>query len=419
VNTDKTPTIAIVGGGPAGLMAAETAAQGGARVTVYDAMPSVGRKFLMAGRGGLNLTHSEPFDVFLTRYLAEGSALPAALNTFPPHALREWCEGLGEETFVGTSGRVFPKAMKASPLLRRWLSRLTNAGVTFRMRHRWTGWDKAGNLIFQTSSGEVTIAYDAAILALGGASWPRLGSTGDWVAPFSEAGIVVMPLRPANCGFKVAWSTIFLERFEGHPFKRIALSFGGATIRGEAIVTREGIEGGAIYALSAALRDAIKISGEAILHVDLRPEATHTELAARLNTPRKKQSLATFLRKSIRLPPVAIGLLHEAAIVASTPLATMTPDALAAFIKAAPVRLLGVASIAKAISTVGGISFDAIDGDFMLRKLPHVFVAGEMLDWEAPTGGYLLQAAFATGVAAGKGAVRWVAKRKDESKSFA
>jgi uncharacterized flavoprotein (TIGR03862 family) len=402
---------AIMGAGPAGLMAAEALAQGGASVTVYDAMPSAGRKFLMAGRGGLNLTHSEPLPAFLARYREAAAKLAPIITAFPPDDLRAWSEALGQPTFVGSSGRVFPKAFKASPLLRAWLRRLDSQGVRFAFRHRWIGWDDAGRLRFQTPNGEQAVEAQATVLALGGASWPRLGSDGTWAEHLTAKGVRVSPLRPANSGFTVNWSAIFKDRFEGQPLKGVEFKFGTQTIRGEAIVTRSGIEGGAIYALSAELRDAIARFGEAILHVALRPDLGTAALQSRLASPRGKQSLSNFLRKAAGLSPVAVGLLQEAAIEAGRSLAMMSPNDLADLISAVAIRLTGIAPIARAISTAGGVDFDELDEDFMLRRLPGVFAAGEMLDWEAPTGGYLLQASFATGLAAGKGAVKWLDRR--------
>ena len=400
--------IAVIGAGPAGLMAAEVLSGGGAAVTVYDAMASAGRKFLMAGRGGLNLTHSEALPAFLTRYDKATPQLTAAIEAFPPDRLREWSEVLGQPTFVGSSGRVFPKAMKASPLLRAWLRRLDAAGVQMKLRHRWTGWDDKGRLSFQTPGGPVAVDGKATVLALGGASWPRLGSDGGWVDTLTAKGVTVSPLKPANCGFTVAWSEVFRDRFEGQPLKGAALSFGPHTLRGEAMITRSGIEGGAVYALSAELRDAILGSGQAILHIALRPDLASGDLIARLSSPRAKQSLTNWLRKAAQLSPVAIGLLQEAAIGSGVSLSSLPPADLAEWINAVPVELNGVAPIARAISSAGGIAFDELDADFMLRRLPGTFAAGEMLDWEAPTGGYLLQASFATGVAAGRGALKWL-----------
>jgi uncharacterized flavoprotein (TIGR03862 family) len=400
--------VAIIGAGPAGLMAAEVLAQGGAYVTVYDAMPSAGRKFLMAGRGGLNLTHSEPLPQFLVRYREAMPHLKAAIEAFPPSALRDWSQALGQETFVGSSGRVFPKAFKASPLLRAWLRRLDAMGVKLMLRHRWSGWDEQGRLRFQTPNGSHVVEARATVLALGGASWPRLGSDGAWVETLVGNGVRISPLRPANSGFTVTWSDIFRDRFEGQPLKGVTLNFGPHNVRGEAIVTRSGIEGGAIYALSAELREAISKSGSAILHIVLRPDLENGDLIARLSVPKGKQTLSNFLRKAAHLSPVAIGLLQEAAKAHGLSLSSLPPGDLARLINTVPIELTGVAPIARAISTAGGIPLSELDSDFMLRRLPGVFAAGEMLDWEAPTGGYLLQASFATGAAAGRGVLKWL-----------
>jgi len=399
--------VVVIGAGPAGLMAAEVLAQGGAGVTVYDAMPSAGRKFLMAGRGGLNLTHSEPFDVFMARYREAEPHLAAAIKAFPPDRLRAWCEALGQPTFVGSSGRIFPKTLKASPLLRAWLRRLDAMGVSFSLRHRWTGWNDSGRLLFQTLEGQRIVDARATVLALGGASWPRLGSNGGWVETLRARGVHVSPLKPANSGFFVNWSDVFRQRFEGEPLKGIALSFGGHSVRGEAVITREGIEGGAVYGLSAELREVILKSGSATLYIALRPEIATPDLVKRLSAPRGKQSLSNWLRKAAHLSQVGIGLLQETAIASSVSLASLPAEKLAALINAVPLRLNGIAPIARVISSAGGIAFDELDTDFMLRRLPGVFAAGEMLDWEAPTGGYLLQACFATGIAAGNGAFKW------------
>jgi len=400
--------VAVIGAGPAGLMAAEVLASGGARVTIYDRMPSVGRKFLMAGRGGLNLTHSEPLPQFLAHYREAEPHLRAAIEAFPPNALRAWSDGLGQPTFVGSSGRVFPEAMKASPLLRAWLQRLDQLGVRISLRHRWTGWSASGELQFDAAEGAVSIKPDATVIALGGASWPRLGADGSWADIFAAHGIAVSSLRSANSGFLVGWSDLFRDRFEGEPLKGVELSFGGQSVRGEMTITRGGIEGGAVYALSAPLREAILATGEAKLSIALRPDISRADLTKRLSAARKKQSLSTFLRKQAALSPAAIGLLQEAIIAFDLLPSAMSPDQLASFINAVPVRLTGVAAIDRAISTAGGIPFNEIDAHYMLRKIPGVFVAGEMLDWEAPTGGYLLQACFATGVAAGKGALDYL-----------
>lgn len=400
--------VAVIGAGPAGLMAAEVLATGGAQVTIYERMPSAGRKFLMAGRGGLNLTHSEPLDQFVARYREATPHLRDAIEAFSPDALRAWSEGLGQPTFVGSSGRVFPQVFKASPLLRAWLRRLEQFGVRFALRHHWTGWGANGDFQFETPEGLTLFKPDAIVIALGGASWPRLGADGGWIDTLDAKGIGVAPLRPANSGFRVAWSDLFRERFEGEPLKGVALSFGGQSVRGEVTITRDGIEGGAIYALSAPLRDTVLANGAAVLHLALRPDLPHADLVKRLSTSRKKQSLSTYLRKQAALSPVAIGLLQEATIALDLLPSTMSPEQLATFVNAVPVKLTGVASIDRAISTAGGISFDEIDAHYMLRKLPGVFVAGEMLDWEAPTGGYLLQACFATGAAAGRGALEYL-----------
>jgi uncharacterized flavoprotein (TIGR03862 family) len=406
--SSPTKNVAIIGAGPAGLMAAEALAQGGAYVTVYDAMPSAGRKFLMAGRGGLNLTHSEPLPQFLARYREAMPHLAAAIEAFPPSALRDWSEALGQETFVGSSGRVFPKAFKASPLLRAWLRRLDSMGVRLALRHRWTGWDEQGRLRFQTPDGPQAIETHATVLALGGASWPRLGSDGAWARILAARGVKISPLRPANCGFTVAWSEVFRGRFEGQPLKAVALTFGKHTVRGEATVTRAGIEGGAIYALSAELREVILRDGTATLNIALRPDTEIGELTVKLSAAKGKQSLSNFLRKAANLSPVAIGLLQEAVKASGMSLSSLSPVDLARLIQAVPVRLNGVSPIARAISTAGGIAFDELDSDLMLRRVPGVFAAGEMLDWEAPTGGYLLQASFATGAAAGRGVLKWL-----------
>ncbi|PZA12924.1 aminoacetone oxidase family FAD-binding enzyme [Rhodopseudomonas palustris] len=401
---------AVIGAGPAGLIAAEQLAQAGARVAVFDGMAAPARKFLLAGRGGLNLTHSEALPDFLARYGAAQPRLSPAIEAFGPQQLRAWADDLGQSTFVGTSGRVFPVAMKASPLLRAWLRRLDAQGVQLRLKHRWTGWDGEGHLSFDTPDGPRRIAARTTVLALGGASWPRLGSDGSWADLLARKGVTIEPLKPANCGFVAAWSALFADKYQGAPLKNVALSFGPRTVRGEAMITRDGIEGGAIYALSALLRDAILAGGEARLWIALRPDLTPNDLAARLAKPKGKQSLSTYLRKAAGLLPASIGLLQEVAHASGATLAMLPADELAALINAVPVRLIGVAPIARAISTAGGIAWDEIGDDYMLRKLPGVFAAGEMLDWEAPTGGYLLTACFATGAAAGQGAAKYLGR---------
>jgi uncharacterized flavoprotein (TIGR03862 family) len=324
---------AIIGAGPAGLMAAEVLARRGVRVTVFDAMPSAGRKFLMAGRGGLNLTHSEPLQQFLARYGAAESHLRPAVETFAPEALRNWAHDLGQPTFIGSSGRVFPKTLKASPLLRAWLKRLESLGVTLKLRHRWSGWDSDNRLQFQTPDGERAVAADATIMALGGASWPRLGSDGAWVEAFADKGVAISSMQPANCGFAIGWSAVFRDRFEGQPLKNVELSFGSHNMRGEVLVTRGGIEGGAIYALSAVLREHIKAAGNAVLYVDLRPSIATAELAARLNASSSKQSISNRLRKAAGLSSVATGVLREAAQASEQQLGAMSPASLAALIR--------------------------------------------------------------------------------------
>jgi uncharacterized flavoprotein (TIGR03862 family) len=403
--------VVVIGGGPAGLMAAETLAAGGAHVTIYERMPRVARKLLLAGRGGLNLTHSEPLEKFLARYRDAAPRLRAAIEAFPPDMLRAWAEALGQETFVGTSGRVFPRAMKTSPLLRAWMQRLADLGVTFKLGHRWIGWDSDDKLMFETAEGPVAVESACMVLALGGASWTRLGSDASWVAPLQDTGIAVAPLEPSNSGVRVPWSEVFHARFTGAPLKRIALTVGGETSRGEAMITVDGLEGGAIYALSAPIRNELHANGAAMLTVDLRPDENAEALLQRLlGKGRGKQSFATYLRKALSLDPPAVGLLQEAAHAADIRLTASSPYAIAALVKAIPVRVTALAPIDRAISTAGGISFDAIDASFMLRARPGTFVAGEMLDWDAPTGGYLLQASFATGRAAALGALAYLAQ---------
>lgn len=413
-NASARPKIAVVGAGPAGLMAAEVLARGGAEVTIFDQMASPGRKFLLAGRGGLNLTHSENFEHFLTRYGEAARFLRPAIESFSQESLRTWSAGLGEETFVGTSGRVFPTSFKATPLLRAWLKRLDALGVRLSPRHRWLGWDEGDGLLFATPDGTFTESAAATVLALGGASWPRLGSDGAWTKPFAAAGIGLAPLRPANCGFGVAWSDLFRERFAGEPIKGSSFSFAEETVRGDAVVTASGIEGGAIYAFSALLREAVMRDGAAVLHIALRPDLATEDVEARLqrqSAAKQKLSLANLLRKALKLSPLAIGLLHEASLADGMPLSALSLEQMAQLIASAPVRLVGVAPISRAISTAGGIRLEEIGESFMLRSKPGVFVAGEMLDWEAPTGGYLLQACFATGAAAGKAALEWTARK--------
>ncbi|MDO9411597.1 MAG: TIGR03862 family flavoprotein [Pseudolabrys sp.] len=400
-------TAVVVGGGPAGLIAAEALARAGVDVTVYDQMPSLGRKFLMAGRGGLNLTHSEELPQFLARYPDIAPVLKSAIEAFPPGALRAWADSMGAATFVGSSGRVFPELLKTSPLLRTWLLRLGNLGVKVKLRHRWAGFDGDGNLHFVADGKDVSVVPDVIVLALGGGSWAKLGSDGKWVDVLGAQKIAISPLLPTNCGFTTAWSDV-LRGFAGQPLKRISLTFAGRTVRGEAMITERGLEGGAVYALSSPLRDAITKHGDTTLTIDLLPDVALAKLAERLSAPRGKQSLSNFLRKATHLSPVALSLVHEGALAKGTTLAKLQGKDIAALIKAVPVKLNGVAPIETAISTAGGIRFSELDEGFMLKRAPGIFVAGEMLDWEAPTGGYLLQATFATGLAAAKGAIQFL-----------
>lgn len=396
-------TVAIIGGGPAGLMAAELLSAAGLAVTVHEKMPTVGRKFLMAGRGGLNLTHSEDLAAFKARYAGAEPRLAPLLDALTPEALTAWANGLGQETFVGSSGRVFPRAMKASPLLRAWLARLEAQGVTLKTRSEWLGWDAAGALRFRDADGaETTETPDATVLALGGASWARLGSDGGWAPLLADKGVALNAFKPSNGGFTVAWSDIFRERFSGQPLKGVALGFGGRTVKGDAMIAGYGLEGGAVYGLSADLRDAIAADGSATLEIDLRPSISRQQLTAKLHRGEKGQSVATRLRKLLNLSPVETNLLREAHGV-DLPL---DPGALASKIKACPIVLTGTAPMDRAISTAGGVALDALDEDLMLTALPGIYAAGEMLDWEAPTGGYLLQACFATGAAAARGVLK-------------
>jgi len=390
--------VAVIGGGPAGLMAAEVIARAGVSVSLFEKMPSPGRKFLMAGRGGLNLTHSEAFENFPARYGEAARWIAPLLEAFSPAALIEWCEALGQPTFIGSSRRVFPKAMKASPLLRAWLRRLEGSGVRFVTRAQWTGWDGEA-LAFVDGSRHKA---DAVVLALGGASWPKLGSDGGWARLLPD--VEIASLRPANCGFEIEWSPIFASRHAGQPLKPVSLAFEDKVVTGEAMIAAKGIEGGAIYAMSALLRDAIARDGSALLHVDLRPDVGIERLAERLDAPRGGTSLSNILRKRAGLSPAAIGLVQEAIHGGET-------QPLAQLIKSLPLRLARPFGIERAISTAGGIALSELDERLMLRRHPGLFAAGEMLDWEAPTGGYLLQGCMATGAAAGRGVIDWLQSR--------
>ncbi len=412
----QAPHVIVIGGGPAGLMAAETLAAGGAQVDVYDAMPSVGRKFLLAGKGGLNLTHAEPLDYFLGRYADRREALTPLINAFNPQALRDWAQALGVETFVGTSNRVFPKDLKAAPLLRAWLHRLREAGVRFHMRHRWQGWAEDGSLLFTSPQGEVRQSADATVLALGGASWARLGSDGAWVPWLQARGADVAPLKPSNCGFDVAptapgrtgWSEHLRDRFAGHPIKPVAMSFTdahGHTQRqqGEFVLTFTGIEGSLVYNFSARIRDAIEAQGSATVHLDLLPSHTAEQVLTETKRPRGTRSLSTHLKSCLGIQGVKMAWLHEVL----TPAQLADPVQLAQLLKALPVTLAAARPIDEAISTAGGVRFESLTAQQMLPSIPGVFCAGEMLDWEAPTGGYLLTATMATGKAAGQGVLDW------------
>jgi uncharacterized flavoprotein (TIGR03862 family) len=402
-------TIAIVGGGPAGLMAAQAAVSGGARVDLYDAMASVGRKFLLAGKGGLNLTHTEPAEGFLARYGARRPQIEPLLARFGPDALRDWARGLGVETFVGTSGRVFPSDLKAAPLLRTWLRRLRQGGVSFHVRHRWCGWVENGALRFATPQGDRLVDADAVVLALGGGSWPQFGSDGTWVPLLAGRSVPIEPLRPANCGFDVSWSQHLRTRFAGHPVKPVVVAVKtaeGVEVRqqGEFVVTETGIEGGVIYAVSAWLRDEIQAKGAALIRLDLAPDRDLPGLIKELSRSRGSRSMASHLQRRVGIKGVKAGLLREFVLKEDF----SDPELLGAAIKSLPVRLVAPRPLDEAISTAGGIVFEALDEQLMIRALPGVFCAGEMLDWEAPTGGYLLTACFASGRAAGAGAVSWL-----------
>ena len=393
------PRIAVIGAGPAGLMAAETAARENCAVTICDAMPTPARKFLMAGRSGLNITHSEDFERFAARYGPASDWLRPMLESFSPTDMRDFCAGLGVETFVGTSGRVFPKAMKASPLLRAWLARLATLGVELRTRTRLVDFD-GGAPIVETNGRRETITANATVLALGGASWPRLGSDGGWTRLLERRGVALAPFRPSNCGLEIAWSHPFRQKFEGQAIKTARFVHAGRRVAGEAVVTRRGLEGGPVYALSADIATTLRERGVATVEIDLKPDMTESALTARLAQRRGKDSFANALRKTIGLAPIAVGLLRES----DPAVAARDPAALATLAKACALPVTATAGLERAISSAGGILHAAVDDALMLRKAPGLFVAGEMLDWDAPTGGYLLQACFATGRWAGAAA---------------
>ncbi|MEY4372108.1 MAG: hypothetical protein RL219_877 [Actinomycetota bacterium] len=417
--------VAVIGGGPGGLLAAETLARLGCTVTVFEQMRSVGRKFLLAGRSGLNLTHSEPTRELVARYSPVPAPLSDALAAYDADAVRSWAESLGEDTFVGSSGRVFPRSWRATPLLRAWLRRLDTLGVSIITRRRWTGVDEfteAGQRTLRLhfispdtgttdssttgtgTTGGDTVEVDAVVLALGGASWPRVGSNGRWTDILGQHSIEVTPLEPSNAAALVNWSPIFVERFHGVPLKNLAVTVAGVTVRGDAVVTRAGLEGTPIYAHSSRIREQCARDGHATLLVDLHPDLTVESLSTRLVRRRPRESTTTWLRRSAGLDPVAVALIRE--VVGANP--DRDPAAMAELIKSVPLTVTGLAGLERAISTAGGVSWSELDEHFMLRQLPGVFVAGEMLDWDAPTGGYLLQATFSTAVAAAMGAYRWV-----------
>ena len=416
-NQSMQNSVAIIGGGPAGLMAAEILSAHGVKVDIYDSMPSLGRKFLMAGKSGLNLTHAEPFEQFVSHYGKRRAEIEPMLKRFGPQELRQWARGLGIETFVGTSGRVFPVGIKASPLLRAWLKRLNDSGVTVHLRHKWTGFlspapaavpgsSNGLSLSYDTPNADLTVKADAVVLALGGGSWARLGSDGTWVPWLRDAGVQVESLRPSNCGFDVAWSDHFREKFEGHPIKSVILSFGDFRQQGEFIVTKEGVEGSLIYAASALLRDEIDAKGSAVMMLDLAPDRSHEWLVERLSGSRGSRSMASHLEKAVNIKGVKAGLLRE--FVSKEDFSHLHP--LAHFIKNLPIPLIATRPLDEAISSAGGVTFESLDERLMLRSMSGVFCAGEMLDWEAPTGGYLITTCMSSGYTAGHGVLKWLDK---------
>ena len=414
IMTDSTASepqsVAIIGGGPAGLMAAEVLSQAGFRVDLYDGMPSVGRKFLLAGVGGMNITHSEPYPDFLSRYFERSPMIAPLLRQFDADALCAWIHDLGVDTFIGSSGRVFPTDMKAAPLLRAWLKRLRDAGVMIHTRHRWLGWNADGRLRIAHPEGELTLEPDATLLALGGASWARLGSDGAWVPWLEAQQVSVAPLQAANCDFEVtAWSDLLRSKFAGAPLKNIAMGLQGQPMRlGECVLTETGVEGSLVYALSAQIREQINLSGSASVQIDLLPGKSQGDVHKALSKPRGSRSMSRHLHSQLGIDGAKASLLRELAPRE----AFDDPALLSQAIKALPLRLIRPRPIDEAISTAGGVAFEAMDERLMLRQLPGVFCAGEMIDWEAPTGGYLLTACFASGRAAGLGMVEWLRDRR-------
>ncbi|WP_417662042.1 TIGR03862 family flavoprotein [Pseudomonas sp.] len=405
-STDPARHVAIIGGGPAGLMAAEVLGMAGVKVDLFDAMPSVGRKFLLAGVGGMNITHSEAKPAFMQRYAERSEEIGQLLTTFDADALRSWIHDLGIETFVGTSGRVFPTDMKAAPLLRAWLKRLREHNVSIHTRHRWLGWTEDGQLRMKNTEGEFQFAPDATLLALGGASWSRLGSDGAWVELLHSRGVEISPLQPSNCGFEVAgWSPFLQDKFAGAPLKNVSLNLAGETPRqGEFVLTAKGIEGSLVYALSAKIRQQINQHGSATIYLDLLPHSTFSTLEKALSKPRGSHSMAKHLHRQANIDGVKSALLRE--LTAAE--VFQNPARLAQAIKALPITLVRTRPLDEAISTAGGVPFAELDQQLMFNQLPGVFCAGEMLDWEAPTGGYLLTACFATGRQAGLGMLDWL-----------
>ena len=400
--------VMIIGGGPAGLMAAEVLLKSGLQVSLYEAKSSPGRKFLVAGKGGLNLTHSEPYEDILSRYGERSPQIKPILDAFGPNEIRQWAHGLGSETYIGSSGRVFPKEMNAAPLLKAWLEKLEASGLQIYPRHKWMGWEKNGSLLFETPDGDIKLQANAVILALGGGSRPELGSDGRWIPYLEEHQVEIAPLKPANCGFDVQWTPHFRDKFQGKPVKTVAITFKGQRKVGEFIITENGVEGSLIYAISAQVRDEIEGSGQAILELDLTPDWTEAKVTEKLSRPRGSHSFSKYLKRTLNISGVKSGLLWE--FVDKDTFSD--PARLASAIKSLPIPLISPRPLEEAISSAGGVTFESVDEHLMLRNLPGVFCAGEMLDWEAPTGGYLLTACFASGYSAGLGVLNWLERNQ-------